>query len=214
MAFTSKLASLALMAPGFMMAIVYVDPCAAPGSCTYAYSISATGLDTSVNEPVEDVTTTWNLAFSTLGPEKLNAPDNFLQSFVVTGTPASGWVYDNANSGLTSYGTNGAAKITFDDTNPDGLGISTVTYKFYGTDAFWAQTGGPFNFGATNNPSADSGAFFVFNSPTDGVCTACSVSTTATPNAVTPEPGSLGLLAAVIGMCLLPFRKKLQKQAD
>jgi len=213
MAFTSKLACLALMVPAVMMASVSVgNSCG--GTDVYCYNITATGLNTGNNPPTEDTSTTWNLAFNFLGPEMYNAaPNTLLTPFTVTGAPAAGWTYDNGASGLTSYGgVDGAVIVTFADGNSatDNLGINSVTYTFYGTDAFWAQSGGTFAFGNTSDPTAISGAFSTFNTGNGGVdppCSACIVTTAATP-----EPGSLGLLAAFLGLCLLPFRKK-PKQA-
>jgi hypothetical protein len=212
MTFTSKLACLALLAPGFMMASISVGPPPGPPTEVYNYSINATGLNVGNNPPTEDISSTWNLTFGFLGPEMFAAGPNTLLSFAVTGTPASGWTYDNSASGLTSYGSDGAAKVTFDDTNAstDGLGINSVTYTFYGTNAFWAAPGGPFTFGNTSDPNAYSGAFSTLNPGGDPPCSACTITTTQT--AITPEPGSLGLLALFIGTCLVPFRKKQQKR--
>jgi hypothetical protein len=216
MTITSKLAFLAVMVPGLMIADI-----------TYTYSITAPGLNTASNPPTEDGT--WNLTFQFVGPEMYNAADNTLLSFLVTGTPANGWTENYNKSYLTSYGSDGAAVVTFNDTNSpgdgltsDGSPIASVTYTFYGTDAFWATLGQQ-SFGATNDPSATSGAFFVFNPPSDAdeappadapagggttkvkgdpPCTNCSVTTSV------PEPGSAVLLAIFAGVFSLPLRKR------
>jgi hypothetical protein len=185
-----------------MMATIVVPP---PN--IYSYSITGQGFDPSTG--LEVAGSTFNISFSTNGPEEFNAPNNFLRTFSVTGTPAAGWVLDPSNQGLTSYGSDGAAFATFDDTNGDAFGNSSVTYEFFGSDAFWAAPGSNIPFTpATPNapPAADSGAFFVFNSAgaqSDPPCTNCTVNITGTP-----EPSSVALLAAVGGIFLLYRRKR------
>jgi hypothetical protein len=90
-------------------------------------------------------------------------------------------LYDPSLSGLTSYGSDGDAIVTFDDTNSatDGLGVASVTYTFYATDAFWATTGSNIAFGAASDTGANSGFFFTLT--TDPPCTACTVSISAPP---------------------------------
>jgi hypothetical protein len=201
MTLASKLVMIALMAPGIMMA----DLCTSSDICTY--NITATGLDTSMAPPTEDTSSTWNLMFQFAGPEMFNAAPNTLLSFNVTGSPAAGWVYDPSLSGLSSYGSDGDAIVTFDDTNSatDGLGVASVTYTFYATDAFWATTGSNIAFGATSDASANSGSFFTLT--TDPPCTACMVTITATPAAV-PEPASGVLLGTISGIGLYLVRKR------
>jgi PEP-CTERM motif len=204
MAITSKLAGLALLLPGLVGAAA-VPVCNSIDVC--GYSITASGIDAGDNPPTEDVATTWNLMFTFAGPEMFNAGGGTLLSWTVTGGPADGWTYDNGASGLTSYGSDGAAAVTFDDTNPDGYGIASVTYTFYGTDAFWSTLGAQ-QFGATNDPGATSGAFFTFNTGGDPLCNNC------TFNAfVAPEPSSWTLLAAAGALLALLFRKR-QKQIE
>ncbi len=180
MAFLSKLAYAGLLVPGFLMAGTIA-------SCTSITSLQLPALTmtgVTASTQTENTSINWQVNFVTLGPEQFNAPDNFLQSFTVTGQPASGWVYDPLASGLTSYGSDGAVIVTFDDENQDGLNLGSVEYEAYGTDAFWAKVGGPFAFGSTEDTAATSGAFFNFNSSLtnteiDPVCTQCSVVTTA-----------------------------------
>ncbi len=198
----SRLVLLALIAPGIMMA----DLCRPNEVCTY--SITGTGLNTSAAPPTEDTSTTWNLTFQFLGPEMINAAPDTLLGFTVTGAPAAGWTYDAANSGLSSYDSvDGDAFVTFDDPDSatDGLGVASVTYTFFATDQFWATAGTNIAFGARNDSSAASGAFFTLNS--DPPCTACTVSISATPAAV-PEPASGVLLGTVGGIALYFLRKR------
>lgn len=200
MAVASKLVLAALMAPGIMMA----NLCTSSDICTY--NITATGLDISIAPPTENTSVTWNLMFQFAGPEMFNATPNTLLSFNVTGSPAVGWVYDNALSGLTSYGPDGAAIVTFDDTNSatDGLGVASIAYTFYATDAFWATTGSNIALGATSDPTANSGSFFTLT--TDPPCTRCRVSLSAAP--AVPEPASGVLVGALAGVALYLVGKR------
>ena len=202
MAIRSKLAALACICPGFLMAAA-VPSCNPNDVC--GYIITASGLDDGNNPPTEDVATTWNLIFTFSGPETFNAADNSLLSWNVNGTPAEGWVYDNNASGLTSYGGDAAATVTFDDTKLDGYNIASVTYTFYGTDSFWSQLGSQ-QFGATNDPEAPSGAFFTFSAGSDPLCTSC------TSNVfLAPEPGSYAL-TVMAGALLALYTWKRRRQ--
>jgi len=198
MAIAYRLALLALMVPGSLMAgFVVPSLCDSGVDCNYA--ITGTGLDVSVNPPTEDVTTAWTLVFSYAGPLTFNSNAAPL-SFDVTGSPADGWDYDPLNSGLTTYlNTYAAAYVTFDDTNSDSLGIASVTYTFYGSDDFWATLGSQ---AFDNPPDTTSGAFSTFPS-FDPPCSSCSVDLTATP-----EPGSLTLLLLPAGLLGLRLRRR------
>jgi hypothetical protein len=213
MAFNLKLACLALMVPGLMMADISSTFCTSADLCTYI--ITGTGLGSDTIPPTELTSSTWTLTFSTLGPEMFNAPANFLQSFSVTGTPGgTSWSYDAAESGLTSYGSDGAALVTFDYESGSDERLNSVTYEFFGTDAFWATTGANIAFGATDDSSQTSGAFFNFSigqSDVDPPCTECTVSISAS-TAPVPEPGAVALLATVVGIFLF-VRRRQQKFA-
>ena len=211
-----KLACLALMITGSMIGagIAPHPVCTASDVCSY--SITGQGFDPTTGQEIGG--NTFNISFSTLGPEEYNAPANFLLSFSVAGTPAPGWALDTSNYGLTSYGSDGSVFATFVDDSQDGSSLSPVTYEFFGTDAFWATPGNAIGFGATNDSTATSGAFFDVNTsgpqsppafnaalPSDPPCTGCTVTITATPTV--PEPGSMALIAAA-GVVFLLFRRK------
>lgn len=214
MATLSKLACLALLVPQALSALGITLCTSAVPECSY--DVSATGLDVSGNPPTEDTSVTWDLLFDYTGPLTFTGIGPLI-SWSVAGTPASGWVYDSTTSGITSYGSDAAVQVTFDDHNLDGFGITSVTYEFFGNSLFW-QTLGTQPFGATNDSSAASGAFFIFNGvvhpggpmgfgPTvqaDPVCTACTLTTSAN---VIPEPGSLILVGAA-GLFGLLLRRR------
>lgn len=239
MAFTAKLACAALIVPGFLMAGIVPAIGAGSGTCTAAdlctYDLTMSGVNPSTR--TENTGATWTVDFTTLGPEMFNAPNNFEQSFTVNGMPSSGWVEDTGASGLTSYGADGAVMVQFDDTNVDSLGLASVTFIAFGTDTFWATTGGPFTFGGTDNPSATSGAFFYFTTvdipgviepiacaackpfvipeiapqeTSDVPCAECNVVISAT---AAPEPGSATLLVPALGLGALLFRRKQTRLA-
>lgn len=197
MAFASKLDMIARTAPGILKA----DLCSSSDICTY--NITATGLDTS---PTQDTDVTWNLMFQSAGPELFNAASNTLLNFKVAGSLAAGWVYDNALSGLFSYGSDGAAIVSFDDTKSatDGLGIAGVMYTFYATNAFWASTVNNIAFGATSDRATNSGSFFTLT--TDPPCTGFTVSISAVP--AVPEAATGILLGALAGVALYLVRKR------
>jgi hypothetical protein len=199
MALASDLDMIAPMAPGILMA----DLCGPSDICTY--KITATGLDTSV-ALTEDTSVTWKLMLQFDGSELFNAAPNALLTFKVTGSLAAGWVYADALSGLSSYGSYGAAVVTFDDSNSatDGLGIAGVMYTFYATDAFWASTVSNIAFGAASGRAANCGSFFTLT--TDLSCTECTVSITAAP--AVPEPATGILLGALAGVALYLVRKR------
>lgn len=206
---TTKLVMLALLSPGLMLADLLSGACSSSDICTY--SITGTGLDITNAPPTEDTTRTWNLTFEFLGPEMYNAADNTLLSFNVTGTPVDGWTYDPGASGLSAYAADGDALVTFDDPNSatDGLGVASVTYYFYATDAFWATTGNNIAFGATDDITATSGAYFQF--VTDPPCTACTVTITAT--SAVPEPKAILLFATMLAITVLFYRSRNQAAA-
>jgi hypothetical protein len=237
MTFTAKLTCLALMVPGFLMAgpLFVGPPAGCPATDVCSYALTMTGFNPITQS--EDTTITWNIDFTFQGPEKFAAADGSLLSMSVTGTPASGWVEDATLSGLTSYGTDGAVVVVFDGPgllpSSAATDFPTVTYTAFGTDAFWAQIGGPFNFGATSDPTATSGAFFVFTpascsapptisggvgslacfdaivpQATTNDCTACNVTIEGSP---VPEPSSAAPFAMLIGISCLLFRRKRHK---
>ena len=217
MATKSKLLCLALFIPQALSALGVTLCTSAVPVCSY--DISATGLNVSLNPPVENTSATWDVLFDYTGPLQFNSVGPLI-SWSVNGTPATGWVYDSTSSGITSYGSDAAVEVTFDDHNLDGFGIAGVTYEFYGNNLFW-ETLGTQPFGATTDPTASSGAFFIFNgvvhpggplgfgAALDPVCTACTLTTSATG---LPEPGSL-LLVAGAGVCGLLWRRR-RKRAD
>jgi len=195
-----KLSCLALMVAGLMNASG-VGLCTAADLCSY--SITGQGFDPTTG--LEIGGNTFNISFSTYGPEQFNEAPNTLVSFTVTGTPAPGWAA--STYGQTSYGTDGSVFATFVDNSSDGSSLSPVTYEFFATDQFWATPGSNIGFGPTNDPTATSGAFFDVNSSGpqgDPPCTGCTVTINASP---APEPGSMVLLAAAIGIFML-FRRK------
>src|ERR1700733_749886 len=146
-----KVGCLALMITGSMIgAGVPPSSCTASDVCTY--SITGQGFNPTTGQEIGG--NTFNISFTTAGPEEFDAPPNFLLSGSVTGTPAPGWVLDTSNWGLTSYGSDGSVFATFDDDSEDGSTLSPVTYEFFGTDAFWATPGNTIGFGATNDPTA------------------------------------------------------------
>jgi hypothetical protein len=203
----SKLVFLALLIPVMGLAIV-ANPCGPGGTgCDYHYALTLTGL----SGGNEDLTNTWTFAFDWVGPYRSNSPANSLGSCCAeNGSPKAGWTPGGGNgfgngttfgSGIiASFSANSSSdvflEIYFQDNSGDGNQGSAVDYHLTGTDAFWATLGLQ-TFSQTD-------AFSTLNG-TDPPCTACTVVTTRSPLAATPEPASLllfGTIAAGIGFGL------------
>ena len=204
MTLSSKLVFLALLVPGLMLA----DTCN-PGD--YCYTLTFPGF--TVSPLAEDTSTQWSASFVTVGPEMYNLGAGDFLSFTPTITAPSGWTL--GNYGLTSYGTDGAAFVQFQN-NTDSSEM--VTYEFFATDAFWATTGGPFTLGSTTDSSATSGAFInnggIVGTLDAATCSDCTVTIASGTAAPVPEPASVGLLALVVaGISFQLFRRKVRRES-
>jgi hypothetical protein len=220
----SKIVLLALLVPAMALAIGVIGPppCVGDG-CDYHYVLTLPDVDYNGTSWVVDTTPgdTWSFSFDWAGPLRYNSPAGSDLGYTSpSGPPIPDWTFTGLTFSADAY-SHSTVLITFkDEISADTYLNYTVNFLLDGTDTFWA-TLGPQTFASTspaNDPSSGSfvsDASFTVNAPLlafEPDCSGyCSVDTSTSRLAATPEPTSILLLGTIaLSLGFVAFKRRVR----